>query len=218
MDAAKKAAREKQIVIGLVALFAVTFVMGPMKTLGWFKPRPGPASGMETVTISKPIGAVMEDFWKRVNPEVGPEARGSTVGSEAPAAYTAHKLRDPFKSLLPQASGGAEDLRADPPVSPAPPPPKRPAPELHVEGLVWGGPTPSAIIDGEVYRVGDALQDDTIIAITRRGVTLEHEGDRILYPPAAMVSGNTGNSPSARTQRWQVQRQWAQQQKAQPRR
>ena len=200
MDAAKKAALEKQIVIGLVALFAVTFVTGPMKSLGWFKPRPASASGMEKVTISKPLGAVMEDFWKRVNPELGGDVRGSTAaGPETPAAYTAHKLRDPFKSLLPQVSGGAGDLEAGLSVSqnpPAPPPPKRPAPELHVEGLVWGGPTPSAIIDGDVYRVGESLQGDTIIAIGRRGVTLEHEGDRVLYPPLSRMSKGSTNSDS----------------------
>lgn len=188
MDAVQKAALEKRIVIGLVGLFVIAFVTGPMKSLGWFKP-PAAAPAVEKVTISKPLGAVMEDFWKRVTPDVGGEL-GPRSEPAAPAAYTAHQLRDPFSSLLPQAAETPADQLAGLPsaVAPPPPPAKRPAPELHVEGLLWGGPTPSAILNGEVYRVGDEIQGDPILSIDRRGVTLEHEGDRVLYPPASTVS------------------------------
>ena len=181
MDAAKRAALEKRIVVGLVGLFLVTFAMGPMKSLGWFRPRPQPAPA-QRVAMSKPLGVVMEDFWKRADPELSGKA-DRAAAEPVPPAYTAHDLRDPFKSLLPQPSS-VSGLPAAPPITTPPAPPaKRPAPDLRVEGVVWGGPTPSAIIDGKVYRVGDTIQHGTIISIDRRGITLEHEGGLILYPP-----------------------------------
>lgn len=68
-------------------------------------------------------------------------------------SYPQGKYKDPFESLLPQEIkeeeerheeiiGEIEDF----------------LPSMVVEGLLWGGDSPQAIIDGEVYKVGDRLK------------------------------------------------------------
>jgi type II secretory pathway component PulC len=45
-------------------------------------------------------------------------------------------------------------------------------PEIHIEGILWGTQKPLAIIDGEVYGVGDRLKgiDATVFKIEKNSV------------------------------------------------
>ena len=51
---------------------------------------------------------------------------------------------------------------------------------MRIEGVLWGSDTPQAIIEGEVYKVGDSLKgiDARIIRIDRNIVFITY-GDRV---------------------------------------
>ena len=220
MDPAKKAQAERWLVIGLLGVFVVVFVAGPMRTLGWFRPGSPVQPAIEKVPMARPLGAVLETLHTRTGVDAKVES-GAGRGPQAPLAlsdtvpaYTASALRDPFISLLPprpqaQAGGTASAAPGSSPAPVTPPPP----PTLRVEGVVWGGSAPSAIIDGAVYRLGESVQGMTIVAIDRWGVTVDDAGDRILYPPAAVAPG-PGARPAGASgwstagQRDQSGRQW----------
>ena len=80
--------------------------------------------------------------------------------------------RDPFESILPK-----EDLRlkkeetlAKTQIS---------APKLKVEGILWGSSRPQAIINGNVYEVGEAVRgmpQTTIHKIEKGMVIIIYEG------------------------------------------
>lgn len=78
---------------------------------------------------------------------------------------------DPFDSLLPEKEGagtilpdGTEKVSTPPPVT--------------VEGAVWNTDTPQAIIDGDVYKVGDTLKnlDAKVYKIEKNSVFIFYEG------------------------------------------
>ena len=195
MDGEKKAAVEKRAVVGLLVIFAVILVKGPMSSLGLFRkaarnPGAGPVPAMGKVTMTKPIGQILKEGWQASDPQLEPQAttRVASAKETGPLYYTADEVRDPMESLLPKpptpltpkSQGAAKD-------SPPPPPP----PILRIEGLLWGGPEPKAIINGAVYKVDDAVQGAKILAIDRRGVTIEHLGNPVFY---AMTSAPEGGA------------------------
>lgn len=74
---------------------------------------------------------------------------------------------DPFVSLLPQK--GDKGLSGKKIVSPPP---------ITIEGALWNTDTPQAIIDGDVYKVGDKLKgyDAKIYKIEGNVVSIFYEG------------------------------------------
>ena len=97
-------------------------------------------------------------------------------------AYTAEALRDPMMSLLPApaattlADGQAAAVETQPSSAEAVTP-------LLVQGLVWGGGRPQALIGGRLYEVGDFIGGAKILAITRDGVTVTSGGLQRLWEP-----------------------------------
>jgi hypothetical protein len=128
------------------------------------------------VTGSPPAGAPVEES------ELLPPASGEPL-------YAAYDVRDPFQSLLPQTvepgpgSGawGPEGAPAPPPSQGAPPSP----PSLVIQGMLWGATEPSAIINDEVYRVGERVQGAVIRSIDRTGVSVEAGGSTWRLAPRA---------------------------------
>ena len=49
-------------------------------------------------------------------------------------------------------------------------------PEFSVQGMVWNSDMPQAIINGQVYRVGDKIEEAQIIDIDKEGVRLLQRG------------------------------------------
>lgn len=81
----------------------------------------------------------------------------------------AEDKNDPFDSLLPEkaatiAPDGTEKVSTPPAVT--------------VEGAIWGSDMPQAIIDGEVYKVGDTLKnlDGKVYKIEKNRVFIFYEG------------------------------------------
>jgi hypothetical protein len=144
------------------------------------KPLPGSMVALMVVSllIARPIGA--EE----------PAETGGRMASSAP--YQAESLRDPLKSLLPPA----------PPPTPPPsaakaaPPPAVP-PSASLQGMLWGGLQPRAIINGEVYHVGDVVAGAKIVAIDPVGVTVDVSGTTFVLTPTGASARQTGRQPTA---------------------
>ena len=94
--------------------------------------------------------------------------------------YKAEGLRDPLESYLKKE----EVLPAQPQqeIAPSPPPPA-----LTVQGIIWGGRFPQAIINNKIVKAGDTIEGVRIIDINKDGVTVFF-GNRkynLLSPAAA---------------------------------
>ncbi len=104
---------------------------------------------------------------------------GPTTSLTPPVEYTASNLRDPMASLLPKPE---EHPPVDVPApvaqqQPTPPPPPKP-PAVALEGILWTSAGSKALIDGQVYSVGDHIKDATIVSIDRGGVVVDVQGTR----------------------------------------
>ena len=72
--------------------------------------------------------------------------------------YKSEGARDPF---LEKVSGVGASAAAKTNLS-----------ELSVQGIVWGGAFPQAIINNKVVKVGDTIKDARVIDISKDGVTV----------------------------------------------
>lgn len=48
---------------------------------------------------------------------------------------------------------------------------------LKVQGIIWGGKIPQAIINDEVFSVGDTIEGIEILSIDKNGITLSSSGE-----------------------------------------
>lgn len=206
MDVKKKARLEQRAVLGLLVLFAVVFTTGPLKSLGVFKQKPStptPAAPTGRVDLSRPLSDAFQQHWKQLEPESNP-ARPQASRPEAAAplskpVYTAQGLRDPLKSLLPTSPSRAPAEGPPAAQHEAVPEPEPLDPSMFaVQGTVWGGPTPKAIMNGAVYAVGDQVQGATITSIGRDGVMISYAGATVLIPVSANQMGSRGSSRTPR--------------------
>jgi len=99
-------------------------------------------------------------------------AQAQTVKTE----YTAFNLRDPFEKQLPVEAPVAELPEIAPIKEEIIPP------VILVEGLVAGGPVPQVIIGGNIFRIGDKVQDAAITAITKEGIEVIYKLEMFSYP------------------------------------
>lgn len=114
--------------------------------------------------------------------EAKPADSKPAEGSIPIVQYTADALRDPLVSQLPSTM--SQQVIVIPPENHAPMPQLEPQPPTFtIEGVVWGGPRPQAVIDGDVYDVGDTVQGAKIMAIDRTGVTGTMQGRTIRWRP-----------------------------------
>lgn len=130
---------------------------------------------------------------------VGAQPAGSSALDPAePRAsavvYTAQDARDPMKSLLPKP----EPPRPVDPIAAAPDSrmPEQPPTLARLEGIVWSALKRQAIIDGDVYQVGDPVGGGVIADIDRDGVTIQMPGGRFL------VSGQDPSMPLDHTDKY----------------
>ena len=182
MDVRKKEALEKRIVLGLVTVFLVTFILGPAKQLHLFHvDRSVPAvpqqSSQEQALVSRPLWTNLQGGQDTLEKAValsasqGAAPLGDT--SASPTIYTAQELRDPLKSLLPTEPPPPE---SSPISTEAAQPQQMSPPALRLQGLLWGGPKPKAIINDDVYGIGDVVEGATIKFIDHRQVTVDFQG------------------------------------------
>ena len=178
--AATKAKHEQKIVIALAAVFLVFFA-NSLNRLGVFGRRTGQATPRPAAS-ARLLPEMIKGHLTQLEalPDEAAAAGAVPRVSDPPVGYAAMDLRDPMASLLPQPAQELAPMEPTEPIAvmePAAPPP--PPPFLEVQGILWGGAQPQALINGTLYRVGSEVEGALIRAITRSGVTIEYGGDQI---------------------------------------
>lgn len=83
--------------------------------------------------------------------------------------YKASRLRDPFLSLIVKDIESAEEAKASEAAA-------KPLPALTVQGIIWGGSFPQAIINNKVVKAGDNIEGVSINSIDKSGIAVFFEG------------------------------------------
>jgi hypothetical protein len=94
---------------------------------------------------------------------------GKELKLAANISYDASNLRDPFEGYIVRSESlmSADEVSSiEVPFDP---------PELTIQGITWGGAYPQAIIDNQVYRVGESVKEVKIINISRDGLILSYQ-------------------------------------------
>jgi hypothetical protein len=176
----QKTKLEQRLVGGLALLFVGVLVLGPAKA--FFLPRKS-VSAAVAAGASAPgtLPSLIQRYHERLALASEP---APVIVARKPllVAYLAQELRDPMVTYLPQqviaapstVPPGASAFSATSSRASAPP-------ALAVQGVVWGGAQPQALIGGKFYRLGDQVLGHPILAIERLGVTIEHEGKPVTY-------------------------------------
>ena len=94
--------------------------------------------------------------------------------------YTASELRDPFKDNLNETQEAAKGAGAEEVA--------KTLPTFSVQGIIWGGNLPQAIIDDAVVKVGDTIKESKVIAIDKEGITLLYYGREYKISAPASVA------------------------------
>lgn len=104
--------------------------------------------------------------------------------------YKAEGLKDPFLWHLKKEVKKTTSVSAGQSAS------ERPFPSLTIQGIIWGGVFPQAIINNKVVKVGDTLEGARIIGINKDGIRVLFEGrEKILPSPAAGTRLQSGKKP-----------------------
>lgn len=88
--------------------------------------------------------------------------------TNGPAVYSGADYESPFKSCLP----GKEETDEQP----LPEEEAWSAPSFTVQGVVWGGAFPQAIIDENVVKVGDKIKEAEVLEINKDKIKLFYKG------------------------------------------
>lgn len=89
--------------------------------------------------------------------------------------YNVSVCRDPF--IIQQAKEGTAEKPREVEIT---------LPVLKIQGIVWGGKNPQAIINGKVFKIGSVIDDAHIVDINKNGVDIFFQGRQFSIPaPAA---------------------------------
>lgn len=103
--------------------------------------------------------------------------------SPSSAVYTSDSRRDPFEDYLSPKVKTKKGLK---PVTAEEEKPK-PLPTFTIQGIIWEGIIPMAIINDNVVKVGDVLEGARIIGIDKEGVNFLYYGREYkLLAPASI--------------------------------
>lgn len=91
--------------------------------------------------------------------------------------YNAENFKDPFKGAAAQEAPAGEQVAGAE---------QSALPEMTVQGVIWGGKFPQAIINSQVVKTGDMIEGAKVVSISKDGVTLFFQGRQMKVPaPAA---------------------------------
>lgn len=183
---------QQLIVLGLLGVFALVLVNG-LRASGLL--------GRRTPTAVAPIAApAVSERQAAVDPASAPVSDGASSAETVPAATTYDAAgRNPLRPAFRPEPATPEPPRTD--VIKTVQPPTRTVPDplaaneavpAHLEGILWSDMRSRAILDGEVYGVGDALGPAQIVAIGRRGIMIRYEGALFWTWVGASVEQNRG--------------------------
>ncbi len=189
----KAKVQRQQVIMGILLLVFGLILARSLKQLGFFGKPVVAAQAVPSPETSTPksLTEVARNYRDRFEAKVKKidESQAVSPASGAIHAYTAQNLRDPLVSLLPTKPKPVEQ-KPKLPLKEAGKPVLK-LPELMVNGLIWGGSNPQAVINGKLYSVGEAVEGATVTAIAADGVTLEFEG-KIIQLSIVVVGGEVG--------------------------
>ncbi len=103
--------------------------------------------------------------------------------------YNASVCRDPF--IIQQAKEGTVEKPMEAEIT---------LPVLKIQGIVWGGKNPQAIINGKVFKIGGVIDDAHIVDINKNGVDIFFQGRQFSIPaPAAAYAPEVKKIPKGGT-------------------
>lgn len=82
--------------------------------------------------------------------------------------YKAQGLRNPFEQPVLVSESDNVDSSFKPEIAKLP--------QLTVQGIIWGGNLPQAIINNKVVKIGDVLEGAEVVEIEKEGVTVLFAG------------------------------------------
>lgn len=114
------------------------------------------------------------------------EGAGKAVPQEVIARpkveYKAEGLRDPFQApIIEQVIQGEKVQVLDTGTLPV---------SLTVQGIIWGGRFPQAIINNKVVKVKDTIEGALIVAIDKDSITVLFQGRQYNLTPPRVESGS----------------------------
>ncbi len=137
------------------------------------------------------------------NPAGGEEkilSESSVIASIRPKVeYITKSSKEPFQDYFSKQKPAA--VKAESPVKGEPGIKGEPAavvaqaakpelPSLTVQGVIWGGAVPCAIINNQVLKQGDSIAEVKIIKIKKESIEVLYKGGNYsLFPPASLSSG-----------------------------
>lgn len=93
--------------------------------------------------------------------------------------YKSGNMRDPFyQEKKPEVIKKIEEA----------PTQKKPLPVLKIQGMVWGGNFPQAIINNKVVKIGDKIEDASIVEINKEGVVILFEKQKYSLPSPGVTN------------------------------
>ncbi len=98
--------------------------------------------------------------------------------------YTAEALRDPFRGYRPVVEDYTVDTTEEI-VSTEPP-------QLSIQGIVWGNNNPQAIIENKVVKIGDTINEATILDISKDGIAVLYKNRKYNINPSRYISSSKG--------------------------
>lgn len=115
----------------------------------------------------------------------GPQGIQSQDFNKSPRLeYNAYDLRDPFEDLLAQKKESERKAKEENETF-------EPLPSLTVQGVIWGGATPQAIINNKIVKIGDVTEEAEVIGIGKEGVTLLYKNHTYTLPSPTSSYMNT---------------------------
>lgn len=85
--------------------------------------------------------------------------------------YQAQNFRDPFEAYRKDAP-----LPSSVSVLPAPEEKVLPLPDLTIQGAIWGGSLPQAIINNRVLKLEEVIEPPKVVKIEKEGITVLYSG------------------------------------------
>ena len=119
-----------------------------------------------------------------INTEVSsaPSDEGLAPALRPNLEYDASDAKDPFgeSEEKPEGQSVPEDQQSEDT--------QKPLPVLNIQGLVWGGRFPQAIINGTVVMVGDTIAGTRIIDISKEGIVVFYNNQRHTLRSPSMIN------------------------------
>ncbi|MCX5694513.1 MAG: hypothetical protein NT014_05270 [Candidatus Omnitrophica bacterium] len=114
------------------------------------------------------------------------EAAGDGLIKRPVMEYQSAQLRDPFRTYF---------VKEEP----------KPVPSrLSVQGIIWGVKVPQAIINGNIFTIGDLIEGAEIVSIEKKGITLSFNG--AIFDLAAPGINSENSEKSAKTEKKEVKK------------